>query len=123
MKYFSAQRRRQVAERSLAVPARARALAIAAGLASLPRISIGARSNQPASVSSIASVSGSSPVAHGTLQIRSGRPPSAAASSRHDVVDDRAELIDLPPEVGLLDRQRVHDLAATRPASSEYLSR
>ena len=34
---------------------------------------------------------------------------------RHDVVDDRAELIDLPPEVGLVDGERVHDVGTTRP--------
>ena len=53
---------------------------MALGLASLASSSIGTRSNQPASASSIASVSGSSPVAHGTLQMRSGRPLNARAS-------------------------------------------
>jgi hypothetical protein len=40
-----------------------------------------ARRNQPASSSSIAIVSGSSPVAHGMLQIRSGRPRIASTST------------------------------------------
>ena len=51
-----------------------------ARLASLPMISIGARANQPSSCSTIASVNGSSPVAHGALQIRSGRPRRSSVS-------------------------------------------
>ena len=58
----------------------------------------------------MARVSGSSPVAHGTLQIRNGRPFEAPGELRHDVSHDRAKLIDLAPEVRLLHGERVHDL-------------
>ena len=45
------------------------------------------RSNQPASSSTIAIVSGSSPLAHGTLQIRSGSAAQRLDELRHDRVD------------------------------------
>ena len=67
------------------------------------------RSNQPASLSAMAIVSGSSPVAHGTLQMRIGRSVVARDERRQHRLHEALNLRDLAPEVGLLHRQRVHD--------------
>ena len=56
-------------------------------------------------------VSGSSPVAQGTLQIRIGRPRAGATSSGTIATTTALNLIDLAPEVGFRHRQRVHDPA------------
>ncbi len=83
---------------------------------------MGARSNQPASVSNIARVSGSSPVAHGTLHSRKGLPVQRTDERGHDRRHDGAELIDLPPEISLLDGERVHDLEPLVGVPTEYFS-
>ena len=71
------------------------------------------RTSRPRS-SAIAIVSGSSPVAHGTLQIR--MPAALAARElRQHPADDRPDLIDLAPEVGFRHRQRVHAPGARPP--------
>ena len=108
-KYFSRSaggRLRNDRCRIVALPARA----IAAGLASLGDTRSARDRTSPLRRAASRWSAAPRPMAHGAAPDPHRPAAIRGDQRRHEAVHDRAQLIDLAPEVGLLHRERVHDL-------------
>ncbi len=99
---------RQRPERALSIAAAARPLDRRRAAVAGVQLDVGAIEPADSASSSIAIVSGSSPLAQGIDQMRIG-PAARLASSGTITVGHRLQLIDFPPEVRLGHAQRIQD--------------